>query len=332
MSVLEYKQNFYEAVLDLLWSQWTALGIPGQESIPESETVLDPEALLVFSAGFARMDQRLYDLILDWLRLHSAQINLQRLKALHAGAEWRDTASLGYICSVIAETDPVRWRKFAESCSGAASDPPAALFYDRDQEPEKFIPGRDPLALRCGFLRNIRRESSKISARLPNTPATLLLRMRGIFGVSARAEVILILAVSSLCRVQEIALRSGFIWKSVQDVLEELASGGFVSSVEGPGRGKQYFLTDPERVLRLFDLGAPVFWNWPNLYDAVGLLWRSCSNPFWAKVSPETVGNELRTLYREKLRGKLLASGCPVLAKTNLDLREFPELLRQICR
>ena len=118
-------------------------------AFPKSEMILDPEALLLFSAGFARYDQRLYDLILDWQQIHSAQINIQRLKALHAKAEWKDTDSLGYMCAVIAESDPVRWRKTAEGFSGKAVKRQAVLFRDRENEPEKFFPRQDPLALRA---------------------------------------------------------------------------------------------------------------------------------------------------------------------------------------
>ena len=330
MSVQEYKSQLYEAVLDLIWKQWTALGIPGQIAVPKSDMILDPEALLLFSAGFARHDQRLYDLILDWLQIHSSQINIQRLKAIHADIEWKDTASLGYMCAVIAENDPVRWRKTADVfCSGSVRQS-STLFFDRDDEPEKFIPRQDELALRCGFSRNIRRTSDKMTDRLPKNTATLLLQMRGLLGISARAETILILLTAPLCKVQDIVDRSSFTWKSIQDVLAELIAGGYVSSLDGKGRGKQYFLTDPEKMLRFFDLHTPIFWNWPNIYDSIGLLWQFCTNPFLKKVSEKTVRNEFQSLYQVKLQKKLLASGCPAFEKTNLDLRAFPEMIQRI--
>ena len=329
MSVQKYKGRLFESILDLLWKQWTALGIPGHGKVHVSEVILDPEALLLFSAGFARYDQRLYDLILDWLTVHSAQINIQHLKALRARAEWQDAASLGYMCAVIAETDPARWRKAAGDCFCKAAGEPAALFRDRNNKPEPFIPEKDPLALRCGFLRNVRRDSGKIPGRLPENAAALLLKMRGLLGISARAETILILSGASACKVQEIADRSGFTWKSIQDVLEELISGGFVSSVDG-GRGKRYFLTDPEGMKRFFGIRETPFLNWMNIYDAMGELWQVCSNPLLEKVSEETFRNELRILYRERLRPKLLAPECGDLGKTDLDPEVFPDLIRRI--
>lgn len=328
MSAREYKKRLYEAVLDLLWKQWTALGIPGHVAASKSNTVLDPEAMLVFSAGFARYDQRLYDLIQDWLQVHSSQINIQRLKALQAKSEWKDSASLGYMAAVTAEADPIRWKKPAAGGKPDDAASPVGLFLDEDGRSERFIPRRDALALQYGFVRNIRRSTQKIPVSLPRTTLTLLLRMRGLLGISARAETLLVLLTTPQCKVQDIVDRSGFIWKSIQDVLGELTLGGFVSTLDGVSRGKLYYLSEPETICRVFGVRQGcTFPNWLSIYDSIGLLWQTVSNPRLNDVSSETVSNELETLYAECLRKKLLTSGCPGLSKTGLDLTEFPKLI-----
>ena len=168
MSVQEYKRQVYDAIMDMLWRQWSSLGVPGQIAAEKnSVTVLDPEALLLFSAGFARYDQRLYDLILDWMGGHSCLINIQRLKALHAKADFKDTPSLGYISAVAAETEPSRWKKPAGDYSPSCVVPAVALFRNQDDEPESFIPAYDSISLRYGFERNVRQKSSKIPSDIP---------------------------------------------------------------------------------------------------------------------------------------------------------------------
>lgn len=330
MSAKKYKAELFEAVQNLLWRQWTALGIPGHASVKETENVLDPEALLIFSAGFARYDQRLYDLILDWLQIHSSQINVQRLKALLAKAEWRDSASLGYMAAVTAETDKIRWQKQAHICRANHVTDPEVLFRDSENRPESFIPKQDLLALHCGFLRNLRQRSGKIPSLLPQTPATLLLRIRGVLGISARAETLLMLLAARSCKVQEIAERSGFTWKSVQDALGELERGNWITSVNGKGRGKQYLLNEPDKFLRLFGVRTLSFSAWTKIYDAIGLLWQSCVNPALAEVLEETFQNELRTLFRDQLQSKLLACGHPALEQSDRDLLAFPKLLKYL--
>ncbi len=330
MSVQEYKQQLFDAVQGLLWRQWTALGIPGHVSVPDSEIILDPEALLIFSAGFARYDQRLYDLILDWLQIHSPQINIQRLKALHAKAEWKDTASLGYIASVTAETNSSRWKKPAEDYSAKDISQPIALFRNSDNVPEEFIPKNDSLALHCGFLRNVRQGSGKIPPNLPLNTDALLLRMRGLLGISARVETILVLLTSGTCKIQDIVDRSGFCWKSIQEVLGELTAGNLVSSISGISKGKQYYLNNPEKILQFFDIHAPVFAAWADIYDSIGLLWQTCSNPMLAEVSEETFQSELKNLYRSKIQKRQINSCHPGIQKSTLDPIEFPQIIQTL--
>lgn len=331
MSAQEYKKQVFEAIQDLLWKQWTALGVPGHIATSKSNMVLDPEALLVFSAGFARYDQRLYDLILDWLQVHSSQINIQRLKALYAKSEWKDSASLGYMSAVTAKTNPTRWKKPSVDFLPDDATSPVALFGDENDEPERYIPRQDEQALKYGFRRNVRIDTQEVSASLPKTTATLLLRMRGFLGISARAETLLVLLTSPQCKVQDIVDRSGFTWKSIQDVLSELASGGFVSSVDGVSRGKLYHLPEPDSIRKLFGVRqGSIFPNWRCIYDALGLLWQTVSNPGLNKVSEETFSHELDNLYADRLQQNLLKSGHSSLSKTNLDCASFPRLISSL--
>ncbi len=316
MSVQDYKRQVFDAILDMLWRQWSALGVPGQIVAGKgSDIVLDPEALLLFSARFARYDQRLYDLILDWMVVHSSQINIQRLKALHAKAGCKDTQSLGYISAVAAEAEPSRWKKPAMDYSSNCNASEKALFRDQADEPECFIPKCDPTALRYGLMRNIRQNSGKIPSCIPEGTASLLFRMRSIMGISARAETILVLLSNQRCKVQDIVNISGYTWKSIQDVLEELVAGYFVSTINGTRRGMQYYLAHPERIRQLFGCGKTIFPNWLDVYDSIGLLWDTLLNPNLAKVSDETFKNELRTIYHDKIQNRLIASGHPAIVK-----------------
>ena len=82
MSVIEFKHNFFDSLNEFLWRQWIQLGISGQPSTDAQRYVIDPEALLLFSSNFCRYDQRLYDLIIDWLNINGNFMNIQRLKAM----------------------------------------------------------------------------------------------------------------------------------------------------------------------------------------------------------------------------------------------------------
>ena len=120
-------------------------------------------------------------------------------------------------------------------------------------------------------------------------------------------------------------------WKTIQDVLEELISGGFVSSVDGVSRGKLYDLPEPDSIRKLFGVRpGSLFPNWLYIYDTIGLLWQTVSNPRLSKVSEETFSHELSSLYSDRLRQKLLKSEHPALNKTNLDCASFPRLISSL--
>ena len=72
------------------------------------------------------------------------------------------------------------------------------------------------------------------------------------------------------------------------------------------------------------------FPNWLCIYDAIGLLWQTVSNPGLNKVSKETFSHELDSLYADWLQQNLLKSGHPALNKTNMDCTSFPRLIMSL--
>lgn len=116
MSVNKFKSDLLDSILELLWRQWTQLGVAGAVN-SKDDWVLDPEALLIFSAHFARYDQRLYDLVIDWLQCNGESINLPRLKALLKRFDHADRKSLGFIAASVKSKkwqplEPVTQRRF----------------------------------------------------------------------------------------------------------------------------------------------------------------------------------------------------------------------------
>ena len=73
MSLKEYRIRFLDGVVDLLWRQWSALGVSSHADA-DARVILDLDALVVFSSWAARYDERLYDLILSWLIVLGAMV------------------------------------------------------------------------------------------------------------------------------------------------------------------------------------------------------------------------------------------------------------------
>jgi hypothetical protein len=67
MLLTDFTDRFLEALLDLIWAQWSSVGAAGLSGLEGRGLMVDPEVLLLFSATMARHDQRLSDEMPDWL-------------------------------------------------------------------------------------------------------------------------------------------------------------------------------------------------------------------------------------------------------------------------
>ena len=329
MSVLEFKKDLLDAILDLLWKQWTQLGVAGQIAAGSS-SVLDPEALLIFSARFARFDQRLYDLVIDWVRCNGESINLPRLKALLKRWPGADVKSLGFIA---ASADLKKWSVLAKLLLPKDKIAVETMFSDPDGTGNDFAPEPDETALRYGFRRSRYVPGNKVMPFPQSGIATLLLRLRGVFGMSARAEAVLTMLNKDFCRIQDVADAGGFSWKASSDVLNELCTSGIAETLDRNQRGRTYFLKDAKTVRLLFGVGAVNFPDWPTIFEMLSAVWECVDNPRLAEVSEKTAQGELRRVFAQKINDRMQNCGLDPLSKLSAgSVTTLPELLRELDR
>lgn len=187
------RAQLVEELLDLSWRQWTTLGVAGMEEA--GSIAIDLEALLVLTAELSPEDPRLRDEALDWCSKWHRFIAKPRLKQL---------------------------LKLASGSARAAFVPFAATL-------EQHAGGNWPGAGQ-GESWNIRLSGK---SRAPNLehPALVDLRLRALFGVGARADIITAIlnwpapdfAAADLVFV-------GYTKRNIADALDTLAHGGLLSS------------------------------------------------------------------------------------------------------
>ena len=77
------RSELADAVLQVVWGQWTALGVSGTVPIPDH--AIDLEALVSFTPTLQHDDPRLYEEALDWCVFHSQRLlSITRLRRLRA--------------------------------------------------------------------------------------------------------------------------------------------------------------------------------------------------------------------------------------------------------
>ena len=331
MFAVEFKHRLYHATLNLLWRQWSALGVAGHAMPSKQDYVLDPEMLLLFSAYFCRYDARLYDLIIDWLRKNGSLVNIQRLHALAKRHSMDESPSLGYMAQCVSDNGERRWKKLSGELRQKRSSAPIPLFIQPDGTQNDFLHTSDSTALQYGFLRNPYQPSGKTSAFPTDTNAAFLLQLRGAFGLSARADTILALLVRKVCKIQEIAEVSAFAWKSIQDALEELCAASLVIACESQKRGRSFTLRNPQALLALFGKSAIQFPRWDLCFQTISLIWKALGDQRLQTVSEATVLGTLQDLLDAHMGDSLLYSGLEEMASVQAnDLTKLPDRIDAI--
>jgi hypothetical protein len=321
MSVIKFKQDILNAILELLWKQWTQLGVAGQIST-KNPFVLDPEALLIFSAHFARYDQRLYDLVINWLQCNGESINLPRLKAILKLSVDADPKSLGFIS---ASVKMKKWNAFAKTLlpQNVKIEP---LFFENN-----FAPQLDEIALHYGFKRNIYVPNNKVMSFPIQGNASLLLRLRGAFGMSARAEAVLAMLDKNFCRIQDVADLGCFSWKAARDVLDELYSSGVVITLDKNKRRRTYFLKSSNAICRLFEIEKVIFPDWITIFNMLTTVWLCFNTPRITEVSEKTALSQFEREFITKNNDSL--QNCKIASLSKLtpnSIFNLPKIIQEI--
>jgi len=221
-----------EATLDLVWSLWSELGVPGRERRHRT-VAIDPEPLIAWTPFLAERDPRLLGLTFDWCVAHSAQIAKARLPGLAAKMPPRAASALAGFNGALARHG-VDWRPRAA---------PAAL--DR---------GRTKMTLPM------------------QRPALVRFRLRALCGASGRAEVFAaLLGVGQRAAPASELTPSGLTRRSVERLLGGLAEAHLVS-VEGGARRRLFRLSERRALKGLVHVADIRWSDWNRALSLVAQL------------------------------------------------------------
>lgn len=269
-SLHDSRESLLQRLLDFLWRQWSALGVAGHAR-SDDPWMIDPEALLLFSTHVARHDSRLFDEILDWLHTNGSWINLQRLGTLHKEEHLGDSAVLAAIADLLSrESAHLKWKllmRRVEKPNAPAADEGQRLFPSIP-----ILKEPDPVFLKHGLERGGIELRGMSQSPRPDQPATFLFKLRALFGMQARAEVMAWLLANEQGHPAEIARQTGYFRGSIQNVLNDLATSGHIGSIR-VGREKTFSILRHEEwrfLLTWPTAGAfPQWINWAPLFQAI---------------------------------------------------------------
>ncbi|MBD3383338.1 hypothetical protein GF407_00290 [candidate division KSB1 bacterium] len=291
-----FKEDFLESLLGFLWRQWSALGVQGYSD--ENDTwVIDPEALMLFSLTFSRYESRLFDEIMDWLDTHGQHIHIQRLRRIQNHEAYSSYKLLSAIAFIMAKRGkPSKWNRLASYTR--IIEKPENLFYIKKSKQQAHFGATDLDFEKFGYLRGpleFRGHTQSIQV-MKNTG--LLFRLRSLFGVNARAEILLYLLTHKAGHPRKIARECYYYQKTIQDALVEMGSSGIIR-IQQRGKEKHYEIRKNDWYTLLQISGTPPVWiTWPPLFRALEQVWLKINDTGFLDLDYLLQASELRKLMK----------------------------------
>lgn len=308
MQLQNFKSVYLEFLLSFLWRQWSCLGVAGSSQENDS-FVIDPEALLLFTASIGRYDQRLFDEMLDWLNLNERFINVQRLRNILNKESFYSKPIINAIAENLRKNKKgVKWKKLSQIEKKIFE--PEKLFFLKTGIPMPVMGEVDEIYMKHGFIRNPVQHRNLSLSFTPGDIHSLLLEMRAYFGINSRAEVILYLLILGEGNIQAIADETYYSWRSIQEVLFEIAHTSLITYTK-PKKARTYYMDSTLlRKQLLKDPSKEIQWiNWPPFFRALEIIWLKLNDEAFLRSSTLEQAAEIRKLMDEEIIIRLSRAG-----------------------
>jgi hypothetical protein len=275
------------------WGQWAQLGVLAATD-REDRWAADPEVLLLFSLDAARSDPRLFEEVLDWLLRNERLISVQRLRNLVADDEDRRLAEAAL--AWVAGRRPRA--RFLIARPGRPAPEPAPLF----RTVSRRVRSPDEAFLAFGFLKPVTEPSGKSRAPALERPINFAFRMRQLFGVASRSEVIRYLLTASAPHVpaQLVAEAAAYAKRNVTETLTALVASDVVTTFL-VGNERRYHVNRNRwgELLGIEPESWPVHRDWRQLLWTLRRLSRWLEDDALDGLSPYLLASEARALADE---------------------------------
>ncbi|MDQ3434591.1 MAG: hypothetical protein M3481_07935 [Actinomycetota bacterium] len=221
--------------LELAWSLWGELGVRGVVRGRHDQWSIDPEPLIAFTAREGNRDPRLRDESIDWCIQHQRYVSRARLKSTLKRADPATRDAFGAYAATLAEHTGRSW-------PGATAP--------RPYEPT----ARSRLA-------HLTR------------PTLIRLRLRALFGVGARAEILhaFVGQPHAQLTAADLARLTGYTKRNITEELDRLELAGLLQ-VAAPSNQFLYRLHDRTALLDFVGPRPDVFPNWESIFRIVTAL------------------------------------------------------------
>ncbi len=267
ISPKEFRQELTNRFLDLLWKQWSALGVASHVS-EEKQIAIDVEALAVSTLGAGFVDPRLLSVSTEWLLIHDQWVNAARMKRIgrfYSASPWNPVPpsltfeSIEWLKSVLSRFDKKPLLVQPESKEHSLDLEKQVLAELREFQPR-----------------------GKIASLEIRKSVLCQLFLRALFGINARPEIYLYLLWRQSGNSRQIGRETYYDQKAVYRILERWVAAGLLVKQPDPARGNYSVRNAREWNDLLGSLRLPLFVNWTRLFQILVTLVRLLHTPPWS--------------------------------------------------
>jgi DNA-binding transcriptional ArsR family regulator len=261
MSTTSSSAQIREHILDLAWSLWAELGVSSWTT-RHQQWAIDPEPLILFTAHITDADRRLRDEALDWCIRYGTYVSTPRLRNLVKEAPpEQQTAFATFAATVNAHSDH-RWPSSARAINYKPT-------------------GRSSLA---SF----------------TAPALIALRVRALFGVAARADILraIIAEPNRDFTASDLIDDVNYTKRNIDNALDPLVMAGLLEV--RPLRNRHHFRLAQQQTLQEFVGQRPrLYPRWRPIFLCLSsILEVACRAP---ELTQRVATVEANRVYRQIL-------------------------------
>jgi hypothetical protein len=335
----QFREDFINALLNILWTQWTSLGIRGSLTKDSVVGVIDPEALLLISGSVARYDARLFDAVLEWLNINGRFVNVTRFNRMLTKDGFVGKKVLTAMMDTAFTSEHkgkwLRLNRQKKNENGSNE----MLFFQKTGQPIPVLHNPDSCFIKYGFVRERFYKRNIAGVFSPARTENLLLRLRAVFGLNARSEIVLYLLLNRRGSPGAIARDCYYFPATISKALAEMELSGLViSRIEGRHRYYEFKSQEMWRRMFLEKNDTPGWIIWSRLFSALEHIFVFLNTSNITDKTDIELASSLRRILKKPVISLLENCGLPFLFGNDSDfpgekiIPVFIERLREILR
>ncbi len=267
MRLREFKEKFFDSLIEIHWRQWTTLGVASHAK-PEKTWIVDLEPLIVSTLTIGLHDKRLLSSSIEWLTKNGEWLNQSRLKR---------------IVKVFSEPLPeLKTPAFYPEILGLFVDT-----YNRNARYKIKYPRIDSYKGETNVITEYRTFFDHFKVRNVTTepklqlPSMIQLLLRNIFGVDAHTEILIYLLAHEGGNSNSIAKEIFYNQKNIYTILERWSHAQMVTKISEQ-KNPRYSLNRKKELLHAIGLKEmPNYLNWTRTFLLLDRLAKALSIPPW---------------------------------------------------